>query len=171
MAAPQPHLLQPARGGDFDPAVGHPCKAVHGQLALQGAIGPGREELVRLQHHAHAQRQRALATALHAGRDIEHVARARARRHPHPAAVFAGRCLAAGRAGRAALARLAVPLAGRAFDRGRDPGEQETLPDAASATAYAARGRLQLQAAAFAVGAVFDHLAPHFPDAAGHHVL
>ena len=67
--------------------------------------------------------------------------------------------------------RLPLPLAGGALDGGRDPGEPEVLPDVAGAIAFAALGRLRLQATAFAFDAVFDHLAPHFPDAAAHHIL
>ncbi len=172
MAPPQLHLLQPAGGWNLNPAIGHPCKPIDGQLALQGPIGFSREEFVRLQLHAHAQRQLVLASmAFHSSGDIEQVASARARRDRHPAAVLARRCLTARRAGSAAVARLPLSLAGCAFVRGRDPGEPEMLPDVAGASAFTAIGSLQLQATAGALGAVFDHLASNFPDATGHYLL
>lgn len=172
MAPPQLHLLQSAGRWNLDPAIGHPCKSIDGQLALQGPIGFRREEFVRLQLHAHAQRQLVLASiAFHPGGDIEQVASARAWRDRHPAAVLARWRLAARRAGGAAVARLPLSLARCAFVCGRDPGEPQMRPDVASATAFTALGGLQLQATAGALGAVFDHLAANFPDATGHHLL
>src|SRR5947209_6931688 len=95
-----------------------------------GSIPPCDRRPPSLPLHAQAQRQPVLALpALHAGCDIEQVASARAGRDLHPAAVLARRCLPASRAGSTALARLPVPLTGCAFDRGRDPGEPEMLPD------------------------------------------